>query len=72
MIELEYLTDKKGKLKGVIVPIEIWKKVFPEVPKSLEDFIETLENYCLNKAMDEAQNTPLLSGEEAIKAMEEE
>jgi len=72
MIELEYLTDKKGKLKGVIVPIEIWKKVFPEVPKSLEDFIETLENYCLNKAMDEAQNTPLLSKEEAIKALEEE
>jgi len=72
MIELEYLTDKKGKLKGVIVPIEIWKKVFPEVPKSLEDFIDTLENYCLNKAMDEAKNTPLLSKEEAIKALEEE
>ena len=29
---IEYLTDKKGQLKGVVIPIEIWKKVFPEMP----------------------------------------
>ena len=69
---IEYLTDKKGQLKGVVIPIEIWKKVFPEMPKSLEDFIETLEDYCLNKAMDEAKKTPLLSREEALKFLKEE
>jgi hypothetical protein len=42
------------------------------MPKSLEDFIETLEDYCLNKAMDEAKKTPLLSREEALKFLEEE
>ena len=40
--------------------------------KSLENFIGTLEDYCLNKAMDEAKKTPLLSREEALKFLEEE
>ena len=51
MVELEYLTDKKGRLKGVIIPVEMWRKVFPEVPKSLEEFTEAIEDYCLNKAL---------------------
>jgi len=72
MIELEYLTDKKGQLKGVIIPIELWQKIFPEMPETLGEFIETLEDYCLNKAMDEAKDTPLLSKEEALKFLREE
>ncbi len=72
MRDLEYLTDKNGQLKGVIIPIEIWKKVFPDIPESLEEFIDTLEDYCLNKAMDEAKSTPLLSKEEALKFLEED
>ena len=71
MAELEYLTDKKGRLKGVIIPVEIWRKVFPEVPKSLKEFTEAIEDCCLNKAMDEAKDTPLLSKEEAVKFLEE-
>ncbi len=70
MLELEYLINKKGQLKGVIIPIEIWKKVFPEMPTSLEDFEEAIEDYCLSKAMDEAKNTALLSKEEALKFLE--
>ncbi len=72
MRDLEYLTDKNGQLKGVIIPIEIWKKVFPDIPESLEEFIDTLEDYCLNKAMDEAKSTPLLSKEEALKFLGED
>jgi len=67
MSEIEYLTDTRGKLRGVLIPIEIWEKIFPEFPRSLDEIIESFEDYCLNKAMDEAKNTPLLSKEEALK-----
>jgi hypothetical protein len=70
-MKFEYLTDKKGQLKGVVIPIEIWEKIFPEMPKSLDDFIKTIEDYCLNKAMDEAKKTPLLSKKEALRFLEE-
>jgi hypothetical protein len=70
-MEFEYLTDKKGQLKGIVIPIEVWEKIFPGMPKLLDDFIETIEDYCLNKAMDEAKKTPLLSKEEALQFLEE-
>ncbi len=69
---IEYLTDTQGKLKGIFIPIDIWKKVFPEFPQSLEELIESIEDYCLNKAMDEAKSTPLLSREEALRFLSEE
>jgi hypothetical protein len=69
--QLEFLADQKGKLKGVFVPIELWKKVFPQLPASEAEFKEALENYVLNKAMDEARKTPLLSKEEAMKFLED-
>jgi len=70
MPELEYLSNGKGQLKGVIIPIEVWEKVFPELPVSIEDFKERLEDYCLNKAMDEAKKTPLVGREEALEFLE--
>ncbi len=69
---IEYLTDTQGKLKGIFIPIKIWKKIFPEFPQTLEELIESFEDYCLNKAMDEAKNTPLLSKEEALRFLSEE
>ena len=70
MPELEYLSDKKGQLKGVIIPIEVWEKAFPESPGTIEDFVERLEDFCLNKAMDEAKKSPLLEHEEALEFLE--
>ena len=72
MNSIEYITDIKGRLKGIFIPIEIWRKIFPEFPQSLEELIESFEDYCLNKAMDEAKNTPLLSKGEALKFLSEE
>ena len=67
MSELEYLTDKNGKAKAVVVPIEFWQKLFPEESISLEQLMEQLEDYCLNKAMDEAKQTPLLDRKAALE-----
>lgn len=72
MNEIEYLTDTNRRLKGIFIPIEIWKKIFPESPKSLNELIENFEDYCLNKAMDESKNTPLLSKEEALEFLSED
>jgi hypothetical protein len=45
MLEVEYLTDKQGQLKAVVVPIEFWQQLFPEeVP--LEEILKRIEDYC--------------------------
>ena len=71
MLEVEYLTDKQGQLKAVVVPIEFWRQLFPE-EVSLDEMLERIENYCLSKAMDEAKESPLLNREEALVYLEEE
>jgi hypothetical protein len=37
VLELEYLTDKSGQLKAVVVPIELWKRLFLEEGVSVEN-----------------------------------
>lgn len=72
MLEIEYLTDKEGQQKAVVIPIELWKKIMPKEDASIEEISEEIENYCLNKAMDEAQKSPLLSRKEALDYLETE
>ena len=71
MFEIEYLTDK-SQPKAVVIPIELWKQVFQGDEISLDEFPERLEDYCLNKAMDEAKDSPILNREAALKYLEEE
>jgi len=66
----EYLTDAKGRVKGVVILIEIWQRVFPETPKTLEEFEDILEAYVLNRAMDEAIDSESLSLDEALTYLE--
>ncbi len=70
MFELEYLTDKKGQLKGVVAPIELWKQLFIEDDASAKELSEAMEDYCLSKAMDEGKESPLLSRKEALAYLE--
>jgi len=70
MFELEYLTNKSGQLKAVVVPIELWKQLFLKDDASVEELSEAIEDYCLSKAMNKAKETPLLSREEALAYLE--
>jgi hypothetical protein len=70
MLELEYLTDKSGQLKAVVVPVELWKQLFLRDDASFEELSEAIEDYCLSKAMDEAKDSPLLSREQALAYLE--
>lgn len=70
MLELEYLTDKNGQLKAVVIPIELWKQLFLKDDASAEELSEAMEDYCLSRAMDEAKESPLLSRDEAIAYLE--
>jgi hypothetical protein len=65
MLDLEYLTDKSGKLKAVVIPVELWERLFLE-DDSPEALSQAIEDYALNKAMDEAKETPLLNREDAL------
>lgn len=70
MFDLEYLTDKNGQLKAIVIPIKLWEQLFPKDDASVEKLSEAIEDYCLNKAMDEAKESPLLSREEALDYLE--
>jgi len=70
MSEIEYLTDKTGKPKAVVVPIELWKQFLSGDGSSKEGLLEEIEDYCLSKAMDEAKNSPVLNRKEALTYLE--
>ncbi|MGL6345240.1 MAG: hypothetical protein ACRC80_39570 [Waterburya sp.] len=71
MFEIEYLTDKNGQPKAVVIPIEVWQRIFTKESISENELSEGLEDYCLNKAMDEAQDSPLLDRAAALRFLEE-
>ncbi len=71
MFEVEYLTDKNGQPKAVVIPIELWRQLLPKEDASLEELGEGIEDYCLSKAMDEAQKSPLLSRDEAVEYLKD-
>ena len=71
MLNLEYLTNKEGKPTAVVIPIAIWRKLLPIDNASLEDLSEAIEDYCLNKAMEEGKKTPLYSHAEALAFLED-
>ena len=58
-------------LKAVVVPIQLWQQLFPEDITSIEELSEAIEDYCLNKAMDEAKASPLMTREQALAYLEE-
>ena len=66
-LAIQYLTDTQGNPNAVVIAIAIWKQIFPENLNSVEMLTESIEDYCLNRAMDEALETPLLSQAEALK-----
>ena len=71
MLEIEYLIDKNGDKKAVIIPIELWKKIMPIDEDNLDNLPDAIEDYCLNKAMEEGLSSPLLDRESALKFLEE-
>ncbi|MDI6793147.1 MAG: hypothetical protein QME81_09815 [bacterium] len=71
MVEVEYLTDKNGQARAVVLPIELWRHLLPRDDASVEELSEEMEDYCLSKAMDEAKKSPLLNREEALSYLEE-
>ena len=71
MLNIAYITDKDGQQKAVVIPIELWRKILPQKNASVEDISEEVENYCLNRAMDEAEGSPLLNRKEALAFLEE-
>jgi hypothetical protein len=72
MLNLEYLTNEEGNKIAVVIPIDIWRKLLPTEDTYLDELTEAIEDYCLNKAMDESMNTPLLDRNQALAYLEEE
>jgi hypothetical protein len=66
MLNLEYLTDQEGRQTAVVIPIDLWRKILPSDAVSADAIGEALEDYCLNRAIDEGKQTPLLNRAEAL------
>jgi hypothetical protein len=72
MFNLEYLTDQSGQPKAVVIPIELWQRIFPQVvPTETEEITQAIEDYCLHQAMSEAAQTPLLDRDAALAYLQE-
>jgi hypothetical protein len=71
MQNIEYLTSKDGKAIAVVIPIDIWRQILPAEDASLEELAESVEDYCLNKAMNEAIDTPLMDRSTALAYLKE-
>ncbi|WP_026794940.1 MULTISPECIES: hypothetical protein [Planktothrix] len=71
-LAIEYLTDGNGNQTAVVIPIELWRNILLQDTDSIETIKENIEDYCLNKAMDEAKITPLLGREQAIDFLAED
>jgi hypothetical protein len=69
---IKYLIDTEGNPSAVVIPIAFWRQIFPENVDSIESMAEGIEDYCLNRAMDEAVESPLLDREAALAFLEEE
>lgn len=67
---IEYLTDTKGEPSAVVIPIELWRQIFPDGVSSMDTVAEGIEDYCLQRAMDEAKETPLLERKAALELLE--
>ncbi len=70
-LNIEYLTNKNGDVSAVVIPIELWRQLLPNEEVSADKLAVAVEDYCMNKAMDEAVNTPLLERSEALAYLEE-
>jgi len=71
MQNLEYLTNQDGQPTAVVIPIDIWRQLLPFENASLENLSDAIEDYCLNKAMDEGKRSPLYSQDQAKAFLEE-
>jgi hypothetical protein len=71
MPNLEYLTNSEGQPIAVVIPIELWRKLLPPEDTSLEALSDEIEDYCLNKAMDEGKQSPLYDLSTALAELEE-
>jgi hypothetical protein len=71
MQNLEYLTDSEGKPTAVVIPIALWRQLLPQEDTSPEAITEAIEDYCLNRAIDEGKQTPLLTHAEALAYLQE-
>jgi len=71
MLNIEYLTNKDGDVSAVVIPIELWRQMLPNQEFSVAQLADAVEDYCMNKAMNEAVNTPLLDHSKALAYLEE-
>jgi hypothetical protein len=67
VIEIEYVTDKAGQPKAVVLPIELWRRILPSGDVTDEELADAIEDYCLGKAMDQGRQTTLLGREDALE-----
>jgi len=71
-MDIEYLTDKDGHPRAVVLPIDLWRRLLPIDEIREEVLAEAIEDHCLNRAMDEGQKSPLLRREEALRYLDED
>jgi len=56
-LSIQYLIDIQGNPNAVVIAIAIWQQIFHKRLNSVEILTESIKDYCLNRAMNEALKT---------------
>ncbi|GAB4436048.1 MAG: hypothetical protein Kow0031_17810 [Anaerolineae bacterium] len=63
----QFLVDQAGNKTAVLVDLSTWQKIVDAlIALATPEQVEALEDFALNRAMDEAADSPALSRAEAL------
>lgn len=67
----QFVVDQAGNKTAVLVDLATWQEIVSTLSALANpEKLEALEDFALNRAMDEAQNSPALSRAEALAFLE--
>lgn len=63
----QFVIDQAGNKTAVLIDLPTWQKIVATLTTlTAADPLEALEDYALNRAIDEAQDSPILTRAEAL------
>ena len=72
---IEYVVDEAGHKKAVQIDFDAWEQMLVRLNTlvgELERLTEEIEEEALNRAMDEAMNSPLLTQDQALAYLDQD
>jgi hypothetical protein len=72
--KVRFVTDADGNRQAILLDLAVWEEILAllEDLEADEALTEEMEDEALNRAMDEAMNSPLLTQEQALAYLDQD